>query len=99
MQSQSMNFNDKASKLLSEYESDCQNDDEMGDKSHDYLMEFYEILGEYIAEETFIKLEELRLECVSEEEIYKFDEDVTELQVYLDIGEYTGVSVSLSERL
>lgn len=99
MQSQSMNFNDKASKLLSEYESDCQNDDEMGDKSHDYLMKFYEILGEYIVEEIFFKLKELRLECESEEEAYNFDKDVTELQDYLDIGEYTGVSVSLSERL
>lgn len=99
MQSQSMNFNDKASKLLSEYESDCQNDDEMGDKSHDYLMNFYEILGEYVAEETFIKLRELRLECRSKQEADEFDEDINELDVHLAIGEYSGFSVTLSERL
>ncbi|MGO2505550.1 MAG: hypothetical protein ACTH7L_05520 [Psychrobacter alimentarius] len=99
MQSQSMNFNDKASKLLSEYESDCQNDDEMGDKSHDYLMKFYEILGEYIAEETFIKLEELRDECTSEQEVYELEEDIKELHVHLAIGEDSGVSGNLSERL
>lgn len=99
MQSQSMNFNDKASKLLSEYESDCQNDDEMGDKSHDYLMKFYEILGEYIAEETFIKLEELRYECTSEQEAYELEKDIKELHVHLAVGEYSGVSGTLSERL
>lgn len=94
-----MNFNDKASKLLSEYESDCQNDDEMGGKSHDYLMKFYEILGEYIAEETFIKLEELRYECTSEQEAYELEKDIKELHVHLAVGEYSGVSGTLSERL
>lgn len=93
MQSKSINFSNEASKLLNEYESGCKND------SHNYLMKFYKLLAKYIAEEVFIKLGELRLECESEEEAYKFDEDVTELKVYLDIGEYTGVSVSLSERL
>ncbi|WP_218690176.1 hypothetical protein [Psychrobacter sp. BF1] len=99
MQSQSMDFSDKASKLLCEYESDCQNDDEMGDKSHNYLMKFYEILGEYIAAETFIKLEELRYECTSEQEAYELDEDIKELHVHLAVGEYSGVSGTLSERL
>lgn len=93
MQSKSINFSNEASKLLNEYESGCKND------SHNYLMKFYKLLAKYIAEEVFIKLGELRSECESEEEAYKFDEDVTELKVYLDIGEYTGVSVSLSERL
>lgn len=99
MQNQSMNFNDKASKLLSEYESDCQNDDEMGDKSHNYLMKFYEILGEYITEEAFIKLEESRLECTSEQEAYELEEDIKELHAHLAVGEYSGVSATLSERL
>ncbi|MBP3945637.1 hypothetical protein [Psychrobacter sp. K31L] len=93
MQSKSINFSNEASKLLNEYESGCKND------YHNYLMKFSKLLAGYIAEAVFIKLGELRLECESEEEAYKFDEDVTELQVYLDIGEYTGVSVSLSERL
>lgn len=99
MQSKSMDFSDKASKLLCEYESGCQNDDEMWSESHDYLMKFYKILGEYIAEETFIKLRELRLECRSEQEANEFDNDIDELQVYLQIGEYSGVSSTLSEKL
>ena len=99
MQSQSMNFNDKASKLLCEYESGCQNDDEMWNESHDYLMKFYKILGEYIAEETFIKLEELRYECTSEQEAYELEKDIKELHVHLAVGEYSGVSGTLSERL
>ena len=93
MQSKSINFSNEASKLLNEYESGCKND------YHSYLMKFYKLLAEYIAEEVFIKLRELRLECENEEEVYNFDKDVAELQVYLDIGEYSGVSVSLSERL
>lgn len=99
MQSHSMSFNDKASKLLSEYESYYQNDGEMGDKSHDYLMKFYKILEEYIKEETSIKLEDLRSECSSEQEAYELNEDIKEFHIHLQIGEYSGVSGSLRERL
>lgn len=99
MQSQSISLSDKVSKLLSQYESDCQNDDKMESMPHDCLMKFYEILEEYIEEEVLIKLEELRYECTSEQDFYELDEDIEELHVHLAIGEDSGVSSSLSKRL
>lgn len=99
MQNKSISFSDKASKLLDEYQSGFKNDDGNRNEFHDYLMNFYKLLGEYVSEETFIQLRKLRLECGSEQEVGEFDEDVDELQVYLAIGEYSGVSSSLSKKL
>ena len=99
MQSQSISFSDRVSKLLSECGSDYQNDDKMENEPHDCLIKFYEILEEYIEKEVLIKLEELRYECTSEQDFYELDEDIEEWHVHLAIGEDSGVSSSLSERL
>lgn len=99
MQSNSINFSDKASILLDKYKLDSKNDDKNGDKFHNYFTRFYELLGKYVSEETFVQLENLRLECQSQQEAEELDEAVNELQVYLAIGEYSGVSSNLSEKL
>ncbi|KRG33049.1 hypothetical protein [Psychrobacter sp. P11G3] len=97
MQSNSVIFSNKASDLLDKYQLSLK--DKNKNNFHCYLLKFYELLESYISEEVFIQLEKLRSECENQYEAEALDKDINDLKVYLGIGEYSGVSSSLGDRL